>query len=332
MPLRPPPVQIPDPETYRASVISDPNLLHQLLHSDKQLAEAVLSEDTTLLRELLIQRAILKQQEQAKIDEEARKLNENPFDPRAQALIEEKIREENVLDNMEHAMEYHPESFGRIVMLYVNAVVNGVPIKAFVDSGAQQTIMSEDCAKRCNIIRLMDRRWSGIAQGVGTAKILGRVHSAPIKLGNAFFHCSFTILEGQNLEFLLGLDMLRRHQAILDLKANVLRIQDEAVPFLAESEIPENLRSSQKLADDQVNELEKKLKETANNTNTNKPTQPQHVQPQSPVQPQNSTSVEGAIKTLMDLGNTRQEALEALTVSNGNVEMAASYLFEKKLY
>ena len=39
----------------------------------------------------------------------------------------------------------------------------------------------------------------------------------------------------------------------------MLRIQSENVPFLAESEIPEYLRST-KLSDDQVNELEANLK------------------------------------------------------------------------
>ena len=53
-------------------------------------------------------------------------------------------------------MEYNPEAFASVVMLYVDCEVNGFPIKAFVDSGAQVTIMSKPTAQRLGLMRLID--------------------------------------------------------------------------------------------------------------------------------------------------------------------------------
>ena len=35
---------------------------------------------------------------------------------------------------------------------------------------------------------------------------------APMRVGDQFLACSVTIMEGDDMQFLFGLDMLRRHQ------------------------------------------------------------------------------------------------------------------------
>lgn len=92
-------------------------------------------------------------------------------------------------------------------------------------------------------MRLLDTRFSGVAKGVGTAKILGRIHSAQMRLSqNLFLTCSFIVVEGKGSELLFGLDMLKKHRACIDLRKNALTFDSCDIPFLAEHELPEKQR------------------------------------------------------------------------------------------
>lgn len=126
-------------EYARAQLLSNPELMQQLEQTEPEIADAA-RNDPVKFKELYNARGKRYQQMQ----EERRQMEElvmaDPFDIEAQRKIEEAIRQQQVLENMEHAMEFSPESFGRVTMLYVNVEVNGHPVKAFVDSGAQATI------------------------------------------------------------------------------------------------------------------------------------------------------------------------------------------------
>lgn len=319
-----------DPKYLMDMLISNPSQLAVLKERNPPLADAVLSRDLEKFRK------VFNEQRQARSREEQnriRLLTADPFDPNAQQQIEEAIRMKNIETNMETAMEYAPESFGQVHMLYVDCKVNGHPVKAFVDSGAQMTIMSQQCAERCHIMRLVDRRWEGVAKGVGTQKILGRVHLCQIQIANVFLQSSFSILENQPMDMLLGLDMLKRHQCIIDLRRNRLEIGDEKIftPFLGEADLPEHARLNQppgSASQDEDMDLAEALSRSTQDSGA--PRRPGH----SATSPQATTTSssqfsESVVSRLMQNGFSRNAVLEELRHANGNVDQALASLFAK---
>ena len=226
-----------------------------------------------------------------------------------------------------------PLVFGVVHMLYLEVEVNGYKMKALVDSGAQATIMSPACAEACGIMRLVDKRFAGVARGVGTANIIGRVHSAQIKIGPLFLPCSFTVMEGKQVELLLGLDMLKRHQASIDLAKDKLIIQGVEVPFLGEADIPKDTEAAI--------QQEPTVEGPAGTTSGQRSgavTAPsgsgsapagQSAAPRAPPSaPPRPSFPREHIEQLMALGASEQRAIQALEATGGNVEYAASLIFQ----
>lgn len=80
------------------------------------MAEAVRSNPQRFA-ELLRQTRERQNEAELEKQREIERLNADPYDVEAQRKIEEAIRLQAVMENMEHAMEYSPEAFGRVTML-----------------------------------------------------------------------------------------------------------------------------------------------------------------------------------------------------------------------
>jgi len=109
-------------------------------------------------------------------------------------------------------------------MLYVEVKVNSCPVKATINTGDEVCVMSSACAKRCGIFGLVDKRYAGIARGVGTCKVIGRIHGANFQIGNTTIVWKITIMDmavGSDLG--IGMDLMRRYGTYLDLGKNELR-------------------------------------------------------------------------------------------------------------
>uniref|UniRef100_H2ZAJ1 UBA domain-containing protein n=1 Tax=Ciona savignyi TaxID=51511 RepID=H2ZAJ1_CIOSA len=333
-----------EPAKVREWFLNNPHDLALLKERNPTLADALLSGD--LNRFAAEFKKIRDAREQAE-KESIQLRNANPMDPEVQRKIAAEIERKNIDENMNMAIEESPESFGQVVMLWINLRVNNHHVKAFVDSGAQTTIMSSDCAKRCNIMRLVDRRFEGIAKGVGTQKILGRIHLAQIQIEDVFLQCSFSVLEDQSMDVLLGLDMLRRHLCVIDLRENCLMIgtSQTKTKFLSETDLPSHNRlhnpseeeDISKAVMESVEDAKKKQDAekrptSATTTSDAKMAKASHSdQPSSSRSPEKPSEFYLNIQKLVDMGFNEFEAEAELNSCNGDLQKAIANILTRNI-
>ena len=331
------------PDEWIAITTQHPELIRQMSLINPEMATVLETKDVSKLRLYLMQQYFKKFNQQHKEEQEMRAIEADPDNEENQRKIEQAIRLKNIESQRELAYEHMPEAFLQVCMLYVPVNINGHEIAAFVDSGAQSTIMSYEMAQRCNITHLIDERYAGQARGVGTGRILGRIHMAQMKFGNSFYPFSITILEKSDVGFLFGLDMQKRHRCCIDLSQNHLRMETvngiEVVPFLNEAEIEERRRGQ---GEGKYVEMDESPVDTSNskdttNTNTNTNTSSNNNSINNNTNSSNNapnitvpnTEVdrETVIRNLMALGFNQQQAIMALNQANGDAELAAQILF-----
>ena len=150
--------------------------------------------------------------------------------------------------------------------------------------------------------------------------------------------------QGRDVDLLFGLDMLKAHQACIDLEKNVLRIRGREVRFLAEHELPDKARlfeqpGPEELAGAVGSHATLPSGSTGPSTAPSFPgtgntlgaaPQPGRGRgaPAAGAQTTQSRYSEQDITTLMALGVSREVAISTLDAAAGNLDVAASLLFQ----
>lgn len=99
-----------DPELIRLQVLGNPALRQQLLRQAPELAAAV--EDPQRFAQIFRDSQDREQRERLERQREIERLNDDPFNIENQKKIEEMIRQERVMENLQNAMEHNPEGRG----------------------------------------------------------------------------------------------------------------------------------------------------------------------------------------------------------------------------
>lgn len=121
-------------------------------------------------------------------------------------------------------------------LLYVPCIINSRMVEMMVDSGSQTSVMSSSMMRQLNLQHRLDKRYQGVAAGVGSASILGRIDNCPVLIGDGVeFKLYFLVIDVPHDMMILGIDQLRRFKCLISLEKNVLIFGGHGgleVPFL----------------------------------------------------------------------------------------------------
>merc|ERR1711976_902498 len=145
-----------------------------------ELGQALLCDDENFLIQHLTKKKVKFLENKMAEQQRMNQLDSDQFNAEYQKEIEKRIAEERHNKEIEKIYQENPELLVPTTMLYIPMKINGKDVQAFIDTGAQSTIMSKDFAESLGITKLIDTRYQGKAVGVGSCTILGKIHALEI--------------------------------------------------------------------------------------------------------------------------------------------------------
>lgn len=207
----------------------DPDFATELL--EDLVGNSDIDPDT--IQELMDQ--IMEQNKEAKeSNNECKNEEEKNHDKYIEHELADPIMDEKlVTQDYIKAHDETPEFFIPIKMLYISCTINDQYITAFIDTGAQISIMNLETATKCGLCDRIDTKHTSRIIGAGdqSQEAVGNLYHVEMILGQYIVPCNFTVLKkGTNI--IIGLNFMRAHKILLDVGQNMLKIGNQEISFL----------------------------------------------------------------------------------------------------
>ena len=103
-------------------------------------------------------------------------------------------------------------------MCLISCTIGDITVEMLVDTGAQSSVISSPLVRQLGLSNRLDRRYQGIAAGVGRARISGRIRNVVCSFGdgNVEFLMDFIVLDINEHLVIMGLDQMRKYKCLVD--------------------------------------------------------------------------------------------------------------------
>ncbi len=126
------------------------------------------------------------------------------------------------------------QSLEGVTSSYLPVRINGCIRQALVDTGAQITIISKKLIQECGLLEICDTRVYGMAKGIGSATVFGRIHCLILEIYS--YNRYLSIVTGATIidyeydddddyyDLIIGLDFLKKFYAEIDYKNDIITL------------------------------------------------------------------------------------------------------------
>lgn len=109
-------------------------------------------------------------------------------------------------------------------MATVLGTIGNISIEMLIDTGAQTSVLSMPIVRQLGLMNRLDRRYMGVAAGVGQARISGKISNVicAFGVGHVEFPMDFIVLDINHSLVILGLDQMRKYKCLVDMEREKL--------------------------------------------------------------------------------------------------------------